>query len=646
MTLPAPNLDDRGFQDLVDEAKRLVQLRNPNWTDHNVSDPGVTLIETFAYMADQLIYRLNRIPDLHYIKFLELLGERMLPPGAAITDLEFRLTIGQDTDVVIPEGSQVSTPRTTPAPPVTFSTSEDLVIPAVSVSQVLIKTIDGDFETHNEARALKRHFAVFSEVPLPGDALYIGLTQSVSSCFVVMEFTGITAIEGIGIDPTNPPYHVEAWNGQEWTRVRVTLDDTGGLNRDGSIEVFVDVHELSRIAGIEAGWLRIVVSDFDAQQPRYKISPQINQVSAETMGGVVRAHHCEPVIDELLGPCSGAPGERLQLSRHPLEGSQDFITLEVSDGHGWETWIRVESFAESGPTDRHFTVDDVSGEVRFGPVIRQPDGSVRLYGATPPAQAMVRVPKYLVGGGHEGNVEANTLTVLRSSLPFIGEVTNPRAATGGSDAESIDDLKQRAAVSVRTQSRAVTARDYEMIIKAAEPAIARVRCLDATELDRPGHVLALVIPSVPKNVSDFELLQPSPEVLQFLREIIDHRRPLGSIVHIEPPRYLGVSVAVRVVAAAGTDARTLSARAEEAIRDFLHPITGGPQGDGWPFGYPLLLADVHAVLQRIPGLSYVDVVRLIPVDVVSGVRGAPAEIVQPGPHDLLFCVGNEIEVRT
>jgi hypothetical protein len=103
---------------------------------------------------------------------------------------------------------------------------------------------------------------------------------------------------------------------------------------------------------------------------------------------------------------------------------------------------------------------------------------------------------------------------------------------------------------------------------------------------------------------------------------------------------------VRVVAAPGTDARTLSARADAAIRDFLHPITGGPQGDGWPFGYPLLLADVHAVLQRIPGLSYVDVVRLIPADVVSGVRGAPAEIVQPGPHDLLFCVGNEIEVRT
>ena len=55
--LPAPNLDDRHFQDLVDDAKRLVQQRCPEWTDHNVSDPGVTLIEAFAQMVDQLLER-------------------------------------------------------------------------------------------------------------------------------------------------------------------------------------------------------------------------------------------------------------------------------------------------------------------------------------------------------------------------------------------------------------------------------------------------------------------------------------------------------------------------------------------------------------------------------------------------------------
>ena len=81
--LPAPNLDDRTFQGLVDEAKRLVQNRCPEWTDHNVSDPGVTLIEAFAQMVDQLIYRLNRVPDLNYVKFLELIGVELRPPAAA-----------------------------------------------------------------------------------------------------------------------------------------------------------------------------------------------------------------------------------------------------------------------------------------------------------------------------------------------------------------------------------------------------------------------------------------------------------------------------------------------------------------------------------------------------------------------------------
>ena len=76
MALPVPNLDDRRFQDLVDDAKRLVQQKCPEWTDHNVSDPGVTLIETFAWMTDQVLYRLNRVPERNYVKFLELIGDR------------------------------------------------------------------------------------------------------------------------------------------------------------------------------------------------------------------------------------------------------------------------------------------------------------------------------------------------------------------------------------------------------------------------------------------------------------------------------------------------------------------------------------------------------------------------------------------
>ena len=81
--LPAPRLDDRGFQDLVDDARRHIRSTCPAWSEHNISDPGITLVETFAMMLDQLIYRLNRVPDRHYVKFLELLGLELRPPGAA-----------------------------------------------------------------------------------------------------------------------------------------------------------------------------------------------------------------------------------------------------------------------------------------------------------------------------------------------------------------------------------------------------------------------------------------------------------------------------------------------------------------------------------------------------------------------------------
>ena len=74
MGFETPRLDDRSFNDIVEEARARIPLYTPEWTDHNLSDPGITLIELFAWMTDIVLYRLNRVPDKHYIKFMELIG--------------------------------------------------------------------------------------------------------------------------------------------------------------------------------------------------------------------------------------------------------------------------------------------------------------------------------------------------------------------------------------------------------------------------------------------------------------------------------------------------------------------------------------------------------------------------------------------
>jgi hypothetical protein len=81
MPLNLPNLDDRRYEDLVDEARAMIPGLAPEWTDHNPSDPGITLIEMFAYLTEMLIYRLNRITDENIRTFLKLLDPDWTPSG-------------------------------------------------------------------------------------------------------------------------------------------------------------------------------------------------------------------------------------------------------------------------------------------------------------------------------------------------------------------------------------------------------------------------------------------------------------------------------------------------------------------------------------------------------------------------------------
>jgi hypothetical protein len=131
MTLRFPKLDDRDFQTLLLDARRIIQQRCPQWTDLSANDPGIVLLELFAHLTETMIYRLNRLPDKAYVEFLRLIGLRLQPPAAASVELRFMLNRPQDRPVEIPLGTRVSASHVTAdeQPPM-FVTSSTVTIPA------------------------------------------------------------------------------------------------------------------------------------------------------------------------------------------------------------------------------------------------------------------------------------------------------------------------------------------------------------------------------------------------------------------------------------------------------------------------------------------------------------------------------------
>ncbi len=646
MALMVPNLDDRRFQDLVDDAKRLVQQRCPEWTDHNVSDPGVTLIELFAWMTDQLVYRLNRVPERNYVKFLELIGVTLFPPTAARTQVTLWLSSPQPDLVRIPAGTQVATVRTETDEAIVFATTEDLPIVPASLAE-LGSMVDGKtYRDHWAALEKGSGLYCFKEVPAPGDALYIGLSEAVPSNAVRLRFK--CHIEGVGVDPNNPPLTWEAWSGEDWEACELDSDTTGGLNRDGDVVIHVPrSHATSLIAKHRAGWLRAKVTEPVEGQPPYSASPNITGLAAITIGGTADAVNAELVTEEEVGISEGISGQRFVLKRQPVVPSDEPAVLEVSGNEGWEEWQEVADFAGSGPDDKHFVLELSAGEVRLGPAVRQEDGTMRRYGAVPEKNARLRLRSYRTGGGRKGNVSARALTVLKSSIPFVARVENRRQAAGGVEGEDIENAKVRGPIRLRTRGRAVTTEDFEHLAREAAPEVARIRAVAAGDGADAGSVRVLVVPMV--SVLDgwlrFDQLVPSDETLQKITDRLEESRVIGTRAIIEPPIYRGVTVVAKLRARARHNPTRLQEEALRALYAYFDPIVGGPDGTGWPFGRPVNVGEVYSVLQGLRGTEVVEDARLFGADPVTGQRGQQTTRLELEPQALVFSYEHQVLVE-
>lgn len=647
MVLPAPSLDDRRFQDLVDDAKRLIQQRCPTWTDHNVSDPGVTLVETFAWMTDLLLQRLNRVPDRNYIKFLQLLGVRLLPAVPARTLVTFWLSAPQPATVHVAAGIHVATVRTEGEQAITFTVAEDLAIVPCSLAHLASTVTPGEVRPHDQALQFQEVIHCFDVSPKPGDALLVGLSQPVPSCAVTLRIDCSIA-EGRGVDPTNPPLVWEAMTGDGWARCDVDQDGTGGLNQPGEVVLHVPPgHTAGELGGLGAGWLRCRVVPTSGDQRPYGDSPSIRTVRAFTVGGTARAVNAEVVTAEELGRSSGLPAQRFALKHSPVVASGDRARLEVITDQGREEWFEVRSFIDSGEHDRHFVLNEVEGVVEFGPALREPDGSLTHYGAVPPHHALIRIDSYYTGGGTRGNVAAGTIKMLKSSIPLVARLENRVRADGGKDQEDLENAKLRGTMQLRG-TRAVAARDYEhQAMQAASDELSRVKCLAVEDGVDAGSVRVLLVPSAHDEAGRLELDQLSPldeRLVTKVARYLDLRRVIGARVVVEPPHYVGLTIRAQIRAASRTDRRRLETAALEALYRYFSPLTGGVDGHGWAFGRPVLAGEVFSVLQAVPGTALVEEVVLGRSEAGSGREVEVVGRIDLAANDLVFSEGHTVTV--
>jgi predicted phage baseplate assembly protein len=312
------------------------------------------------------------------------------------------------------------------------------------------------------------------------------------------------------------------------------------------------------------------------------------------------------------------------------------------DGGESQAWIEKPDFAESGARDRHFTLDSVTGELRLGPAVRQPDGTIKLYGAIPPRGATLVFDRYRHGGGEIGNVDANILNTLKTSIPFIDRVANRTPARGGLDQESLEAAMLRVPAVLRSRERAVTEADFEFLALQALPnRIGRVKCVHprTTEAERvvPALVYVLIVPYLPHpegRLEEASLRLQNDDVIA-LTNYLDERRLLTVRVNIRPPAYVWVSVRVTL----GARPDTSEAKVEEAILSrlyrFLNPLTGGLEGNGWSFGRHLFLSDVYQCLQGVPGVQFIRSVEMFRTQPGSGPQDAPQEVIELLAHGVI-----------
>lgn len=629
-----PQIDVRSWQDIVDEVRSRIPHYTPEWTDLNESDPGITLTQVFAHLAEMLLFRMNMVPELAYVKFLELIGIELIPAQASRVEVGFAVADGvTDATVLVPARTQVSAPGDD-GPPLVFETERALTALAC---RLLAVQVDDGAQFRNVTRTNAEASAGFDPLgadPLPGAALVLGFgfpdghpnqnafpALAIDLALWAWDDPGAPLVRQCGGASSrayaSAQLQWEGWNGSLWVQLDGLSDDTLALTRSGHMVLRVpanaglaqaylgDYEALNNDSG-EAQpplfWLRLRLV-----QTAYEVAPRLMAVRINT----VPALQAQTVRNEVLGGTNGEPNQSFTLANRPvLKLAGGPVVVDIDQGQGAQAWLAVDDLLGAGPRDRQLALHYASGELVTG------DGE---NGAVPVANALnpdanVVAREYRFGGGSQGNVPAGAINNLLTPIAGLdGDATsNLFGAAGGADEESLDAARKRAARSLRARDRAVTAEDFELLAEAAGN-VQRAKALALTHpqfpgVSVPGAVSVIVVPgrrepTVPAIGTPPPL--PSDGLLRLVCDYLDKRRLLTTEVYVVGPRYVSLEVQVQVVITDDADSRAVKEQVELALRTYFDPLLGGDARTGWPFGGALRYSKIVQRVFRVEGVDSV-----------------------------------------
>lgn len=662
MALISPTLDNRTFEQLRQELVDRIPAYTPEWTNFNRSDPGIALLELFAYLGESLLYQFNQIPETTKVAFLRMLGvaPRNAEPASTL--------VACSTEIA--EGVQVSRGSFASAGPVKFETQGDIVVwplDAIGAAKVAVAAATTQADRDRRADAAHRAnldptVAGFYETaqvpadPAAPDAAPIDIGTSVDhflwiallrkpttdltklagrSVFIGMAFDtkvqqpfALQTLDSVGasafaspqltVDP--PAMLWQLWNGpgvsDGFTTLSMGDDTTRGLTATGAVEVILPtklpvlpaVDPFSPGGGVDSPPPLIdekqqanIVAWLRVSRPeRAHINDAIHEVSWVGINavGVVQALTATP---EFLGTGDGNTDQQFALAQRPV--LPDSIELEVEETTGWETWNEVPQYVSGNADDRNFTVDYAAGAVTF------------TGGRVPQRGQRIRTRSYRYGGGTAGNVVSKAISRISTTAAGVDAV-NPFPATGGLDPASLDAAIDEIPARVHRRDRAVIASDFrELAMEVAGVSRAETLPLlhpDAPDVAAAGVVTVVVFPSEDQR----QPRTPMPDfvLLRSVARYLDARRLVTTELYVVPPTYRKMLVSAGIQVKPGYQVDAVRQWVDTILRQYLAPLPPlGPDGNGWPLGRTVRRSELEAVTVQVEGVEYMtDLLLAVP----------------------------------